>query len=117
MPAGSLQTAAEQAYAHLYPRWIAGTLDADMTAFLDALVAIFPLDGSPDQRTVSNWIVVGRNVVQETTIVDDYEFFNDAVEMVYRVCLAADDASIHVIKRITVPQAAAVLAAYNATLD
>lgn len=121
MAAPDLATAARQCYSHMFTYWTAGTLDARYQAFWTDLIAVFPTqlgDATQPERTVANWIVPGVALINAGTLQSSSARFNSAVDLVYRVLLAANNAKPPTNPaRITTPQATAILAAYNAHLD
>lgn len=113
--AADLGTAAAQCYAHMYARWNAATLSPNMLAFNAAIIAVFPDDASSDVRTVSNWVVTGSRLDREAAPYSSASQLAVASDYVFRLLTAANFARYA--SRISVAQADAVLAAYNANLD
>ncbi len=115
--AANLPQAASQAFGLVSTKWSASTLKAAMTTFKTALRAIFPTDGTPAIRSVSNWLVIGAAI--DTDIPVDptrcsYITLNQACRYVFQICWAAENARTSTPQRITTAQATAVLAAFNA---
>lgn len=118
--AADLQQAAGLAFDNLYAKWIGGlgVLTTAFQNFNNDVNAIFTSDGgdnSENERTVSNWLVIGFKI--QATIPTAFignilpqDFFNQMVQYVYRICYAGFAANG---SRITGAQATALLAAYN----
>ncbi len=117
-PIASLGQGATEAYPRLYIRYSASLAATKIAAYLDALSLVFADDGTPAERTFSNWIVVGRGLVDQPLAVlnSDFEFFNKAVDFLYRSCLAGVNAQFSTPARISATQVTAIIAAYNATI-
>jgi len=120
MPAVSLQDAASQAYGLIAAQWEAGTLQVAFAGFNADVATVFPSQGGDNtapERTVSNWLVSGKSIENDIPMgpaMASYLTVNQASQYVFQICWAADDASTSVPLRITVAQAAAILAAFNA---
>lgn len=118
MPAaGSLSLAADLAVQNAYVIFAdAGrTLRAQLTSWLASLKTSLPDTNSAAQRTVTNWIPIGRPVVDALPTVKASERFYNANEvgvLLYRTCQAA--AAALAAGRITAGQGVAILASYNA---
>lgn len=112
--AASLTDAAHLSYDRAGVLWAAATLKTRIGLFITAVSPIFE-DAVPNDRPVGNWLVLmkalhsqmGAGVLPEVQ-------FNEAVEQLYRICLAG--AAQLAASLITNTQATALLAAWNAQI-
>lgn len=109
-----LETAGYQAWNNLQPFWVVGTLKTKLAAFASsALYDLFP-EQQPNNHPVTNWLVQisALAATMNGAAFADAGALRDAVNFVYRLCFMT--AQLQTQTLITAPQAAAVLAAYNA---
>lgn len=113
--AATLQDAAHTTYARTRARWLANTLATNTQAFIDAVSPFFP-DQIQNNRPIGNWIALLQATINTTSSSSPLPLplWNQYVEQIYRLCLAADAAQTAGL--ITAPQAAGVLAAWNASI-
>jgi hypothetical protein len=114
--AASLSAAADLAVQNAYVIFAdAGRiLRTQLTSWLASLKTNVPTDNAA-KRTVTNWIAIGRPVIDALPTVKGNEKFYNANEvgvLVYRTCQAA--AAALAAGRITAGEGAAILASYNA---
>ena len=109
-----LETAGYQAWDNLQPLWVNGTLATKLTAFASpALYALFP-EQAENNHPVTNWLVQisALAATMNGAALADAGALRQAVQYVFRLCFMTSQLQIQTL--ITAPQAAAVLAAYNA---
>lgn len=108
-----LETAGYQAWDNLQPLWVAGTLKAKLAAFASGLYATFP-EQTPGNHPVVNWLVQISALSETLTGVafESGDVMRAAAGLVFRICFMTSQLQTQTM--ITAPQAAAVLAAYNA---
>ena len=118
--AADLLQAANEASANLFPLWTADTLQTKVTAFWRALNDQFD-EQNPKEKPIGNWLAVIAAFAP--TILDfvnagtdkgigSIDTYEQAVDYIYRFCKFA-----YYYRQdnfITAPQAALILAAYNA---
>lgn len=118
MPAATLKQAAGQCTTHMTTRWIAGTLKANLLAFVNGFTAQFSEQMKFD-HPILNWsaviLALDSELVAGGPAVIDYTQFNNACQYVYRLCWLAQILLDQ--GKITGPQGAAILAAYNANIN
>lgn len=117
MPAAAnLRAAASQSYDDLVKQWTADTLRDALLAFATAVQATFPEDVA-NNRPVGAWltIILAKATNMSTTVTDitASDVASSSFD-VYRICWLADYFNAQGL--ITVGQAAALLAAYNANI-
>lgn len=111
--AANLTEAASLSYVQVSLTWTALTLKTKYAAYLATASPILS-DGSPNDRTVGNWLVLiaalSTEMSSTTSVVSEAQF-DTAVEYLYRICLAGAQADAQ--GRITTAQRIALLAAWN----
>lgn len=112
--AANLTDAAHLSYTRASTLWYASTLKAKFGLFIDAVQVTFK-DDIPNDRPVGNWLILMKSLHSQmgAGILPEVQF-NDAVEQLYRICLAG--ASQLAAGLISGAQAAALLAAWNAQI-
>lgn len=93
-----------------------GALKAGLALLVSSSIASFP-DDVVDNRPVADWFVPIKSLAESMSAATIYTQaeLNQAANLVYRICWAGQaalDAG-----RITAPQAAVLLAAYNAAIN
>lgn len=105
--------------ATMYARWVAGTLQADLTAFAVAVAPVFA-DDNPNDRTVGDWLILVQAIASKMTpalfVGADQAIVDASIQIAYRM-FAQTNARSGVNGQISAGQAAAVLAAANAHLS
>lgn len=112
--AANLSQAAQQSWGNLQTKSIAGTLRANILAFCSATEPTFP-STDPGSAPVANWLAVLRCFASSMTAsptVWSGDALRTAALYVYRLCYMGEQARAQTM--ISVPNAAILLAAYNA---
>lgn len=108
-----LQQAGFLSYPQMTLQWVADTLDTTVPAFSTAVNGTFE-DAVPNDRPIGNWLILIDALADQLPATDVPEtMFNQIVEYVGRMCLAGFVALNSGL--ISVAQANALLAAWNAT--
>lgn len=117
MAAATLKAAAGLAYSHMTTRWIAGTLKANLLAFVNAFTPQFS-EATQLDHPILNWAAVISALDASLTAggpgVITFVQFNDACQFMYRLCWLGQVLLDQ--NKITNGQAAAILASYNANI-
>lgn len=118
--AATLLEAAALSLENLYPLWVADTLSDAMASFADAIGSDFP-DSDANNQPIGNWLAI---IAAYAPTISDFENggtgvgqsslpgYQQSVDYVYRFCKFAS--AYRDLGLISAPQAAAILAAYNA---
>lgn len=109
--AANLTDAAHLTYVRSRSKWTAATLQAAVLGLINDVSPIFD-DNRPDDRPVGNWLVPLKGLEQNFAVgVLPLVQFDQAVDYIYRLCLAG--AAQLAEGLITNTQATALLAAWN----
>jgi hypothetical protein len=112
--ADNLAQAAYLSYDQMAILWTANTLRDNYETFLGQVSPLFK-DGVPNDRPVGNWFVpmYGLLTQVEEATPETQDFFNAAVQYMYRLCYAAYEMNAQGL--ITNTQAQDLLTAWNDT--
>lgn len=112
--ASDLENAGFLSYPQMSLQWAANTLDTSAASFAAAASPLFS-DGIPNDRPVGNWLILIDGLVSTLPAgLVGQKDFNQLVEYVARMCIAAFTINAQSPPMISNAQAAALLAAWNA---
>jgi hypothetical protein len=93
------------------------SLRTRLDSWVRAIAAIVPDEDSIANRTVTNWIPRGNEIIDATSTTENQQTQTDAnliALYVWQTCTAADQAALATPPRITSAQATALLGQFNA---
>jgi cellobiose-specific phosphotransferase system component IIC len=107
-----LEQAAKQAWDNLAPLAVAGTLQAQLLAFVTTIAPEFE-EAKPGDHPTANWIaILWAFATSMDPAANNWSALKVAADYVYRLCFMTNQADTQ--GMITALQAQAVLDAYNA---
>ncbi len=115
--AATLKQAAGQSFDNLFTIWVGGgTTLRDKLALFAREARLICTDSNPGGRPVANWATTIAAFASSIVVTfrPDRQVLSPAADYVYRICWLASSPTLQS-PRISAPDQAALLAAYNAT--
>jgi len=114
-PAANLRAAANASFLNCSNQFAVGALKTALADFVTQGIVDFP-DTVANNRPVGNWFVPIQSLStsMNASLAFTLSQLDEAANLVFRICMAGD--AIQTAGLITAPQAAALLAAYNANI-